>query len=73
MTVRAVLFDIDGTLVDSNDLHVRAWIEAFAARGLTTTAEAIHAQIGKGADLLVPALVPGADTELADSAIPLRP
>ena len=28
-TVRGVLLDIDGTLVDSNDAHARAWVEAF--------------------------------------------
>ena len=67
MTVRAVLFDIDGTLADSNDLHVRAWLEVFEAHGLTTTPEAVHAQIGKGADLLVPAIVAGADDKLAQT------
>jgi beta-phosphoglucomutase-like phosphatase (HAD superfamily) len=29
MTIKAVLFDIDGTLVDSNDYHVAAWQAAF--------------------------------------------
>ncbi len=67
MTVRAVLFDIDGTLADSNDLHVRAWMQVFDKRGLQTTPEAVHAQIGKGADLLVPALVSGADDKLAEA------
>lgn len=61
MKVRAVLFDIDGTLVDSNASHVRAWGEVFAARGVQVSPEAIHDQIGKGADLLVPALMPGVD------------
>src|SRR5438105_86888 len=28
--IKAVLFDVDGTLVDSNDAHARAWVEAFA-------------------------------------------
>lgn len=65
--IQAVLFDIDGTLIDSNDLHVRAWLEAFADRNLSVTPEAVHAQIGKGADLLVPALVPGAGEGLAKS------
>src|SRR3954453_13029429 len=27
--LKAIIFDIDGTLVDSNDLHARCWIEAF--------------------------------------------
>jgi hypothetical protein len=49
LPTRAVLFDIDGTLVDSNDLHVLAWEAAFASIGL------------KGADMLVPTLLPDAD------------
>jgi HAD superfamily hydrolase (TIGR01509 family) len=63
--IKAVLFDIDGTLADSNDLHVRAWGEVFRKHGLHVCDDAIHAQIGKGADLLVPALVRGADEKLA--------
>lgn len=65
--IKAALFDIDGTLVDSNGLHVRAWAEVFEARGLHVSDEAIHAQIGKGADLLVPALVRGADQGAAEA------
>ena len=65
--IKAVLFDIDGTLADSNELHVRAWAEVFRGRDLDIPDAAIHAQIGKGADLLVPALVPGADESLAGS------
>ena len=67
MTIKAVLFDLDGTLVDSNDLHVRAWLEAFEAHGVQVSPKAVHAQIGKGADLLVPALVPGADGSIAET------
>jgi HAD superfamily hydrolase (TIGR01509 family) len=61
MTIRAVLFDIDGTLVDSNDMHVLAWEEAFAGVGATFNRQAIHDQIGKGTDMLVPSLLPEAD------------
>lgn len=50
----AVIFDVDGTLVDSNDLHVEAWQQAYAHYGKTVTREAIRAQIGKGADQLMP-------------------
>lgn len=63
MPIRAVFFDIDGTLMDSNDMHVLAWQEAFAQDGFLFDAATIHAQIGKGKDMLVPALVPDADEE----------
>lgn len=71
MTIKAIFFDIDGTLVDSNDLHVTAWQEALASAGAHFTRETIHDQIGKGADMLIPALLPDlneADRErLADA------
>jgi HAD superfamily hydrolase (TIGR01509 family) len=64
--IRAVLFDIDGTLIDSNDLHVAAWVQAFAEAGHPVEAPAVHRQIGKGGDNLVPTLAPGlSDTEQA--------
>jgi beta-phosphoglucomutase-like phosphatase (HAD superfamily) len=36
MQIKAILFDIDGTLIDSNDMHVLAWEEAFAGIGETS-------------------------------------
>ena len=57
-TVEAVLFDIDGTLADSNGFHVRAWMEAFREHAHEVPEAAIAKQIGKGGDLLVPALLP---------------
>ncbi|WP_224661722.1 HAD family hydrolase [Mesorhizobium sp. ES1-1] len=63
MHVAAILFDIDGTLVDSNDLHVLAWEEAFLGAGKRFERQVIHDQIGKGADMLVPTLMPEADAE----------
>jgi phosphoglycolate phosphatase-like HAD superfamily hydrolase len=68
MTVKGVLFDIDGTLVDSNDMHVLAWEEAFERVGARFSREAIHAQIGKGADMLLPALLPSADEAMHEKA-----
>jgi beta-phosphoglucomutase-like phosphatase (HAD superfamily) len=56
--VQCVLLDIDGTLVDSNDLHVKAWERAFERCGHAVSASAIREQIGKGGDQLVPALLP---------------
>jgi HAD superfamily hydrolase (TIGR01509 family) len=54
MPAEAALFDVDGTLVDSVDLHVRAWQEAFAHFGKRVPLEEIRAQIGKGGDQLLP-------------------
>lgn len=60
MQVRAVLFDLDGTLVDSNGFHVEAWERVFREAGHAIARERIAGQIGKGGDLLVPALLPDA-------------
>jgi HAD superfamily hydrolase (TIGR01509 family) len=55
---RAALFDVDGTLVDSNDLHAAAWDEAFRHFGIALPRDRIRFQIGKGGDNLMPALLP---------------
>jgi beta-phosphoglucomutase-like phosphatase (HAD superfamily) len=53
-SLKAVIFDVDGTLVDSNDLHIEAWREAFAHYGIGVTYDQVHRQIGKGGDQLIP-------------------
>lgn len=58
MAIKAVLFDIDGTLVDSNDYHVAAWQAVFGRNGARFDDEEVHNQIGKGTDMLVPTLLP---------------
>ncbi|MBV9331568.1 MAG: HAD family hydrolase [Alphaproteobacteria bacterium] len=63
LEIRAAFFDIDGTLVDSNEFHVAAWAEAISSAGLTVARRDIRTQIGKGADLLLPALVPHIDSK----------
>ena len=60
---RAVLFDVDGTLVDTNDLHAAAWREAFLHFGHDVTLEAIRWQVGKGGDNLIPSLLPDVSEE----------
>jgi HAD superfamily hydrolase (TIGR01509 family) len=50
---RSILLDVDGTLVDSNYLHVDAWARAFARRGYTVPAWRIHRAIGMGGDKLL--------------------
>ena len=66
MLKRAILFDIDGTLVDSNEAHVEAWRRAFAAEGYSFSRGDIHAQIGKGGDNLVPSLLPDIPAEIQE-------
>lgn len=55
--IKAVVFDIDGTLLDSVDLHARAWVEAFAQFEIETEEAQVRRQIGKGGDQLLPVFV----------------
>lgn len=52
----AVLFDVDGTLVDSNYLHVHAWARAFREENIDVAAWQIHRSIGMDGSSLVTAL-----------------
>jgi phosphoglycolate phosphatase-like HAD superfamily hydrolase len=52
--IRAVLLDVDGTLVDSNDAHAQAWVDAFAEFGQSVPFERVRPLIGKGGDKLMP-------------------
>jgi HAD superfamily hydrolase (TIGR01549 family) len=61
--IHSVIFDVDGTLVDSVDLHARAWQQAFAHFGFDLRFDDIRAQIGKGGDQIIPAFVPAAQVE----------
>lgn len=51
---KAIIFDIDGTLLDSVDLHAQAWQEAFRHFGHEIPYSDIRSQIGKGGDQLLP-------------------
>ncbi len=61
--VKAVIFDVDGTLVDSVDVHARAWVDAFADFGHTVEFDAVRGQIGKGGDQLLPVFLTQAEIE----------
>ena len=51
---KAVLFDIDGTLIDSNDAHAAAWVTAFLEHGITVDPMLVRRCIGMGGDKLMP-------------------
>lgn len=52
--IEAVIFDVDGTLIDSVDFHALAWQRAFEKFGREIPFEKVRAQIGKGGDQLMP-------------------
>jgi HAD superfamily hydrolase (TIGR01509 family) len=54
---RPVIFDIDGTLVDSNDAHAHAWVDSLAEAGHDVTFERVRPLIGMGGDKVLPELV----------------
>jgi HAD superfamily hydrolase (TIGR01549 family) len=56
-SVLAFVFDIDGTLVDSNELHVDSWDRAFRRFGKQFAPERLRVQIGKGSDQYLPAFL----------------
>ena len=61
---KAVLLDLDGTLVDSNDAHAHAWVEAFKRGGYDVPFAKVRSLIGMGGDNLIPEAVGiSADTE----------
>jgi phosphoglycolate phosphatase-like HAD superfamily hydrolase len=51
---KAAIFDLDGTLIDSVDLHAVAWHEALVKFGHDVSFERARGQIGKGGDKLIP-------------------
>lgn len=52
--IKAAIFDIDGTLIDSVDLHAKAWQEIFKKYGKDVPFDKVRRQIGKGGDQLLP-------------------
>jgi phosphoglycolate phosphatase-like HAD superfamily hydrolase len=53
-SVRGAILDVDGTLVDSNDAHARAWVEALKEGGFDVPFERVRPLIGMGGDNLLP-------------------
>ena len=53
-TLALVILDVDGTLIDSNDAHARAWMDAFAEYGFRVEFSKVRPLIGMGGDNLMP-------------------
>lgn len=67
--VTAALFDVDGTLVDTNYLHAVTWWEAFGQAGRDVPMADIHRAIGMGSDRLLDQLLPADRDRDADADI----
>ena len=50
----AVILDVDGTLVDSNDAHASAWVDAFAEHGIAVAFDHVRRSVGMGGDKRMP-------------------
>lgn len=64
--IHAVLLDIDGTLIDSNDAHARAWVGALAEHGYVVAFTEVRPLIGMGGDKMLPELT-GLDPESGEA------
>jgi HAD superfamily hydrolase (TIGR01509 family) len=62
--LKATVFDVDGTLVDTVDLHAHAWQDAFAKWGKDVPFVEVRKQIGKGGDQILPVFL--TDTEITE-------
>ena len=54
--LRTVLLDVDGTLIDSNDAHARAWVDSLRDHGYVIPFEEVRPLIGMGGDKMLPIL-----------------
>jgi HAD superfamily hydrolase (TIGR01509 family) len=57
MALDGLIFDLDGTLVDTNGLHIDAWVDAFAEQGFRVLPDRIAREVGEGGDQLVPRIL----------------
>jgi HAD superfamily hydrolase (TIGR01509 family) len=66
---RGVLFDVDGTLIDSSYIHTIAWWGAFREHGYDIPMASIHHYVGMGGDRLVDSLLPEGRERSADPEV----
>jgi beta-phosphoglucomutase-like phosphatase (HAD superfamily) len=67
--LEAVIFDVDGTLIDSVDLHAKAWQRALEHFGYPLPYRDIRNQIGKGGDQLIPFFLPPSEEQRIGAAL----
>ena len=67
--VKAIIFDLDGTLVDSVRYHAEAWVKAFKEYGYDFSHETLSQQIGKGSEFIVGELLSSDEAEKLHSDI----
>ena len=67
--IEAVIFDVDGTLVDTVDLHTAAWVQTFRAFGVQADYAEVRSQIGKGGDQMMPVFLPAETIDLRGEEI----
>lgn len=70
--IKAVIFDVDGTLIDSVDLHTHAWVDAFNEFGHTVAFGDMRRQIGKGGDTLLPVFLSKSEIDEQGEALEQR-
>jgi len=67
VALSAIIFDVDGTLIDSNAAHVQAWDQALKQHDYRVSTDRIAVETGKGGDKLVPSIL-GQEIERRDGA-----
>ena len=67
--IKAIIFDLDGTLIDSVDLHAQAWVQAFQNYGYDFSFDKLRLQIGKGGSYIISDLLSPSEAKKLESDI----
>ncbi len=67
--IKAIIFDLDGTLVDSVDYHAQAWVKAFQEYGYDFAYDKLREQIGKGSEYIIGELLDPDEAKKLESDI----
>ena len=67
--IKAIIFDLDGTLVDSVDYHTEAWVKAFQEYGYDFSFDRLREQIGKGSEFIIEELLAPDEAQKLESDI----